>query len=124
MNDQHSAEAEERWGETEAFQESTRRTASYTAADWAAIKAEADAIYSDFAAAMAEGAEPGSTRAKGLAERHRSHISKWFYDCPPAMHAGLGQLYASDARFTETIDATIEGLSQYLAAAFAANSSG
>ena len=37
---QYEAEAEQRWGETDAYQESERRTREYTKDDWLQIKAE------------------------------------------------------------------------------------
>jgi hypothetical protein len=36
-------EAEQRWGDTEAFKESQRRAATYTKDDWATMKTESDA---------------------------------------------------------------------------------
>src|SRR5918992_742885 len=36
----YDAEVEERWGETEAYAQSNRRTAAYTKDDWLRIKAE------------------------------------------------------------------------------------
>ena len=56
-----------------------------------------------------------------LAERHRAHITKWFYDRTPEIHAGLGQPYVADPRFTASIDETAPGLASYLSAAIAAN---
>ena len=56
-----------------------------------------------------------------LAEAHKDHISKWFYDCSPEIHAGLGQMYVSDLRFKKNIDSEGEGLAQYLSDAIAAN---
>lgn len=117
---QYEAEVEERWGDTDAYAQSARRTASYTADDWRRLRAEADEINERFLALMREGAEPGSERAREVVEAHRRHIGSWFYDCPPEMHAGLGQMYVSDARFTENIDAAGEGLAAYMAAAIAA----
>ena len=40
-----------------------------------------------------------------LAEEHRLHIRKWFYDCPYEMHTGLGEMYVADERFTAFYDA-------------------
>ena len=40
----YDAEARQRWGHTDAYAESARRTASYTKADWARIKAEGGEI--------------------------------------------------------------------------------
>lgn len=61
---------------------------------------------------------PGSP---DLAEAHRAHLTRWCYDCPPAMHRGLGELYVTDARFTKTIDRHRSGLAAYLRDAILAN---
>ena len=39
-HEQYAAEVKERWGDTEAYAESARRTKSYTEADWVRIKGE------------------------------------------------------------------------------------
>jgi DNA-binding transcriptional MerR regulator len=120
---EHEAEARERWGETTAYQESARLTASYTRQDWEQIAREADEINDAFLALMEAGVPADSAEATALAERHRSHISKWFYECPPEIHAGLGAMYVTDARFTENIDKSGEGLARYLSDAIAATHS-
>ena len=53
--DEHAAEAQERWGDTDAYRESARRTARYTKADWLRIKAEGEAATRAVADAMAGG---------------------------------------------------------------------
>ena len=50
--DEVTAEAEERWGDTDAWRESRRRAAAYTKEDWVTIKAEADANIAGFADAI------------------------------------------------------------------------
>lgn len=117
----HSAEAERRWGGCEAYTQSQRRVGSYTKEDWKRNQAEAAEIYRDLAAAMAGGEPADGERAMDLAERHRDHITRWFYDCTTEIHRGLGALYVDDERFTATIDAHAPGLSRYLREAFAAN---
>lgn len=114
-------EVEERWGGTDAFAESAKRTKRYTKDDWKAIKAEADRINDAFLALMADGTDPGSESASQVAERHRAHITKWFYRCSIEMHAGLGDMYVMDGRFTENIDKAGEGLAKYMSEAIAAN---
>lgn len=118
---QYEAEAEQRWGDTEAFKESKRRTARYTADDWREIKAESAEIFAALAALMRSGAPADGSEAMDAAEAHRRHIDRWFYPCPRAMHRGLGRLYVDDPRFTANIDKTSPGLAEYAAAAFAAN---
>jgi len=118
---QHEAEAEERWGQSQEWAQSKRRTARYTGQDWAKIKAEGAEVYQQLAALMAAGAPPTSTEAMDAAELHRQHISRWFYDCSLSVHRGLGELYVADPRFTANIDKVAAGLSQYCCDAFAAN---
>jgi len=121
FSDEYEAEAEERWGETEAWAQSRRRTSSYRKEDWLRIKAEADDVQNRFAEAMRSGAAADSERAMDVAEEHRQHITRWFYDCPPAMHAGLGRMYVEDERFTATYERTAAGLAQYVSTAVQAN---
>jgi DNA-binding transcriptional MerR regulator len=118
---QHEPEARERWGDTDAYRESTRRTARYTKADWEQLGREADEINAALVELMEGDIPTDGTEAMDLAELHRAHISKWFYDCTPKIHAGLGQMYLADARFTENIDKAAPGLARYLSDAIAAN---
>jgi DNA-binding transcriptional MerR regulator len=118
----YAEEAHERWGGTEAYAESMRRTASYTKQDWLRIQEEANDINQAFLALMDEGAPAGGAEAMDLAERHRAHISRWFYDCSYEIHAGLGEMYVADPRFTANIDRAGAGLAEYLSRAIAANS--
>jgi len=118
---EHVAEAERRWGNTEAFEESQRRTARYDKQDWLRIKAEQHEIEHAFAHALADGVPADSERAAALVERHRQHLSTWFHDVPPDMHRGLAELYVADPRFTEHYDQIAAGLAAYLSAAILAN---
>ncbi len=118
--DEHTEEAQRQWGAGGAFEESIRRTATYGLQDWERIQAENDSIARRFVALMAEGIEAGSPEAAALVDEHRAHISRWYYECTPEIHTGLGQMYVEDSRFTDTIDTAGEGLAQYLATAIAA----
>ncbi|GAB2486724.1 MerR family transcriptional regulator [Nocardiopsis aegyptia] len=119
--DAHAEEARRRWGGGEEYARSQRRVASYTRADWERHNAEAAGIYRALAGLLSEGAPADGEAAMDLAERHREHITRWFYDCTTPIHRGLGRLYVDDERFTATIDAHAQGLSAYLREAFAAN---
>jgi hypothetical protein len=114
MENLYAVEAQERWGDTDAYRESQRRTASYTEADWERIKAEAESITRRFGELFAAGAPADGPAATALAEEHRAHISRWFYDCPKQMHRGLGDMYVSDPRFTANYDRIAPGLAQYV----------
>ena len=118
---QYADEAEQRWGETDAYKESQRRVSSYTKDDWLRIKAEGADIERRFAEALRDGASADSERAMDVAEEHRQQITRNFYDCPPEMHAGLGRMYVEDERFTATYERIAPGLAQYVSAAVQAN---
>lgn len=117
---EYEQEAEERWGHTDAYRESARRTASYTAEDWKRNQDEAAAIYARFVEHMNAGTDPSSDVVREVVEAHRRHIGDWFYDCSPEIHRGLGEMYVADPRFTENIDKAGEGLAEYMSRAIAA----
>jgi MerR family transcriptional regulator, thiopeptide resistance regulator len=114
-------EAGQRWGDTEAFRESQRRTAAYTKQDWIEIRDESFAINREFLAAMTAGEPADGPRAMAAAERHRQHISRRFYDCGHDMHRGLAELYLADQRFGRNYDDMAPGLAQYVHDAMLAN---
>lgn len=114
-------EARDRWGDTDAYRESHRRTAAYTKADWQRLKQESDAALVAFRDLMASGAGPASPEARALAEAHRQFLNRWFYDCGYDMHSGLADMYVADERFRETYDQVAPGLAQYVHDAIHAN---
>ena len=118
---EYAEEAEQRWGDTEAWKQSQRRTAAYTKEDWIAIKAEADASIAGFAEAIRAGEPANGTVAMDLAEAHRQHISRWFYDCGYDAHRGLAELYVSDPRYIAEYDKIEPGFSGYVHDAMLAN---
>ena len=117
----YAEEVEERWGGTEAFAQSQRLVAEYTKQDWEQLKAEGAEIEHRLAAALRDDASSDSERAMELAERHRRHITRWFYDCGHDMHRGLGEMYANDPRFTAYYEDIAPGLAVYLRDAISAN---
>ncbi|MGA9871559.1 MAG: MerR family transcriptional regulator [Rhodococcus sp. (in: high G+C Gram-positive bacteria)] len=123
LGDEHAGEAEERWGETEAWKQSQTRTASMTKDDWKQIKTETDALEADFAAAMRAGVSADSDKAAVLAERHRAGIER-HYDCGYEMHVCLGEMYVADERFTKHYDDVAPGLARYIRDAIVANARG
>jgi DNA-binding transcriptional MerR regulator len=114
-------EAEQRWGDTDAYKDSQRRTAAYTKDDWARLKAESDDGLRAFRDAMLAGTPADAPAGRELAEAHRQFLNRWFYDCGHEMHRGLAEMYVSDERFTQTYDAVAPGLAQYVHDAIVAN---
>ena len=114
-------EAEAHWGETEAYEESTRRTRRYTKVDWARFKAESDAVNETVATLIDKDVTPSDARAMDAVERHRLLVDAWFYPCPHEMHEQLGRMYVEDARFTATYEKIRPGMAAYMRDAIAAN---
>ena len=114
--ERHEEEAKQRWGNTDAFKESTRRAKQYSKEHWVKIKAEADELLEAFAHAMDSGRD-----ATDIAERHRQHITRWFYECSKKMHSGLAAMYVEDPRFAATYEAKRPGLAAYVRDAVLAN---
>jgi DNA-binding transcriptional MerR regulator len=118
---QYEDEARERWGDTDAYKESARRTKSYGKSEWDQIKRDASAIYTALAAEMTAGTPVADPRVQALVEQHRQHLERWFYPCSTQMHKGLGAMYSADPRFATNIDKTAPGLAHYLSDAIAAS---
>ena len=114
-------EAAQRWGDTDAWQQSRRRTAGYTKTDWEAVKLEGEAIESRILEVYRSGAAPDSDTAMDAVEAHRRQITDRFYDCSHEMHVGLAQMYVADPRFTAHYEELAEGLAQYVHDAIVAN---
>ncbi len=118
---EHAAEAEERWGGSEAYRQSRARTRRYGKAEWLAVRQEAEAIEQRFADEQAAGVPADAAAAMDAAEAHRQHITRWYYGCSPVMHVGLADLYEADPRFAKHYDDRSKGLASYVAAAIRAN---
>ena len=114
-------EVRQRWGTSEAFRESEKRTRRYTPDDWKALKAEQAAVYDDAHSALQAGQRPSDEAVMEIAERHRLSIDRWFYPCSHSLHCGLASMYESDDRFRQTIDRHGQGLTSFLAEAIRAN---
>lgn len=110
--EKYKDEAEQRWGNTDAYRQSMQRTNSYKKEDWAKISAESGAIYEGFVENMNK--EPSHEDVQALVERWKNHISTYFYDCNNEILAGLGEMYVADERFTKNIDRYGQGLAQFI----------
>lgn len=119
--EEHAEEVEERWDGTDAYKESQRRVSTYKKADWDQIKAEGVAIDEGLIEAKRSGLAADSVEAMDLVERHREHISRWFYDCSHEMQLGLGEMYVADPRFKKRYEDLEPGLAEFVRDAIRAN---
>jgi len=110
---QHEAEAKERWGATEAFQESQRRLASYSTVEKKNAQAAQEEALQGILDVMDRGLPPTSMEAIVAADHCRHVISRWYFECTPEMHKQLATLYVTDERFRAFYESRREGLAQY-----------
>ena len=120
-HEQYQDEVERRWGDSDAYKESMRRTRRYGKDDWARIRAEGETVVARLADLMAGGAAAAGRAAMDLAEEHRRHIDRWFYPCSRAMHRNVADLYTADARFKEYFEKRAKGLAVFVRSAIRAN---
>jgi DNA-binding transcriptional MerR regulator len=121
---QYEGEVKERWGDTEAYKESARRTKRYTKEDWRRIKDEGATWMERAIELFDQGVIPDDPRATDLAEEARLAIDRNFYPCSHEMHACLGEMYVTDPRFTEYYDKHRAGLAKWFSEAIKANAGG
>jgi len=118
---EYEEEAQERWGDTDAYKESARRTNSYTKQDWARFKAESEANGAAMVELFDAGVDPTDPRSMDVADEARAIIDRWFYPLSREMHVCLGDMYVADPRFKANYDKQREGLAQWLCDAIKAN---
>lgn len=118
QRDAYAEETRRRWGGTDAYAESEKKTAGYGKEQWAAIQQEADEIFAAFA--TLRGHAPDEPDVQALVARWQAHITRNYYACTKEILAGLGQMYTADERFIQNIDRAGAGTAQLMSAAIAA----
>lgn len=117
LREQYAEEAKARWGNTDAYRESTKRAAQWTEADKKRMEAESGDIFSGFAALV--GTDPADARVQELVARWKAFISQSYYNCTNEILAGLGQMYIADERFMKNIDKFGAGTAKLMSDAIA-----
>jgi hypothetical protein len=111
---EYEQEAKERWGDTDAYRQSTARTSKYTRDDFAAAKVDQEAATEKFVIAFGNSYAVTSAQAQEAVVAHRAAISKWFYECSIEMQKNLAVMYIEDHRFKAYYDGRVRGLAQYV----------
>ena len=119
--DEWAAESEERWGDTDAYRESARRTASYTKDDWDRVKAEMTAVQDAFIALLRAGEPADGDAAMAVAEQARQVNGRWFYELSGEGQVALGQMFVADERFAAQYEQHAVGLAAFVSGAYRAN---
>jgi len=107
-------EVHERWGDTDAYRQSTSRTSKYSKEDFEAAKVDQEAATELFVYAFGNSLPIDSPKTQEAVRAHRDAITKWFYDCSVEMQKNLALMYIEDPRFKEYYDGRVRGLAQYV----------
>lgn len=110
--EKYAEETKQRYGDTDAYKESQKRTAKYTKEDWSRIMGRQEEIYKGLAELIDK--DPADPQVQELVAQARQHITDSFYSCTPEIFAGLGEMYVNDERFTANIDKYKAGLAVFL----------
>jgi hypothetical protein len=120
-HDQYAAEAKERWGHTDAYQESQKRLSGYSKEDITKAQNAMQDATNLVLTALKKGLNAESEEAMAGAEAHRKSISDWWYECSYQIHIGLAAGYVTDPRFKAFYEKQQVGLAQYMHDAIIAN---
>ncbi len=111
----YEEEARKRWGETDAYKQSTKKTSKYNDKDWKRINVQAEDIFSEFIKLMENGSAKNERDAVVI--RWRDFITDSYYDCTDEIMLGLAEMYVRDPRFKKNLDKKKDGLAKYMSEA-------
>ena len=117
--ERYKAEAQERWGNTDAYKEHAQKTKNYGKDKWSSLVADMDVIFNEFALCMKNSDTPDTEEAQKLVKKLQSHIAENYYTCTNEILLGLGQMYVADERFKNNIDKHADGTAAYVSEAIA-----
>ena len=117
--ERYKAEAQERWGNTDAYKEHTQKTKDYGKDKWNNLVIDMDIIFNEFALCMKNCNTPYTKETQKLVKKLQNHITENYYTCTNEILFGLGQMYVADERFKNNIDKRAEGTAAYVSEAIA-----
>ena len=100
--DDYARQAKAKWGNTDAYRESQKKTAGKTKEQ---LRSDVDKLMDIFAQLGAVRFEdPASEQAQALIGKLQAFITEHYYNCTPQILRGLGQLYVAGDEMTENIN--------------------
>ena len=115
--EKYQAEAQERWGKTDAYKEHAEKTKGYSKEKWNNLADDMNTILAEFAVCMKNGKSPDSAESQHLVKTLQNHITENYYLCTNEILAGLGQMYVADERFKNNIDQHADGTAAFISEA-------
>ena len=110
--EEFAAEVKEKWGGTAAYQEYLQREKN------GSVGSPADLMQRFAELGKLKKLDPAAPEAQAAIHELQQFITEHFYTCTPEILAGLGEMYAADDRFRQSIDkAGGEGTAAFVAQA-------
>lgn len=111
VQDEYSAEAKERWGDSKEFKESQKKLKKMSKDDIERIKKEGEDLMREIASKMTFGFN--SPEVQKLIARHYNNLRN-FYEPNLELYRGLGDMYVRDPRFAVYFDKFAPGLARFM----------
>lgn len=112
--EKYKAEAQKKWGKTQAYKEYTKKTENYTKDKFSSMADGLNNIFADFSDCMKKCKKPDSEEAQSLAKKLQNYITENCYTCTNEILSGLGQMYVTDERFKDNIDKHGVGTAEFV----------
>ena len=106
-------EAKQKWGNTDAYNESKQKTKEYSKNKWNEVLDGLNGVFGEFAQCMKNGEGAESDGAQAVVKKLQQYITDNFYNCTDEILAGLGQMYVCDERFKANIDKNGAGTAEF-----------
>ena len=101
--DEYSAQAENLYGKTDAWQEYKKKSEGRSKAQESALGNGLMKLFAQLG--TMKGLAADSPEVQAWVKELQSYITEHFYNCTPQILAGLGEMYAGGGSMTENIDA-------------------
>lgn len=98
----YAAQAKEKWGNTDAYKESQKKTAGKSKEELAATGNALMDIFREMGAIREE--DPTGPQAQALVKKLQAFITEHYYNCTNQILRGLGMMYVAGDEMTENIE--------------------
>ncbi len=112
--EKYKVEAQEKWGNTDAYRQHADKTKHYSQEKWNDLAEGMNHIMAEFAVCMKRGESPDSADTQNLVQMLQNHITENYYLCTKDILSGLGQMYIADERFKNNIDKHAKGTAAFI----------
>lgn len=111
--DHYTKEAQERWGQTDAFKQSQERVKKMGKEGLKRVMEKSEKLNKELAQQMTKGKNPTSENVQNLIAKHYDAL-RAFYEPNLELYRGLAEMYIADERFKKNYENVAIGLAQFM----------